>query len=87
MGRGRARRGAQHVRAAVATGENLTGLEQFRPLLDADAVDIVQVGNVWGITHFLRVATVAHGLDLPVSPVGLPREPAGARRRRASPTT
>jgi len=57
------------VRAAVATGENLTGLEQYRPLLDADAVDIVQVGNVWGITHFLRVAAVAHGHDLPVSPV------------------
>ncbi|MET8144287.1 mandelate racemase/muconate lactonizing enzyme family protein [Sphaerisporangium sp. NPDC005288] len=57
------------IRAAVATGENLTGLEQYRPLLDADAVDIVQVGNVWGITHFLRVAAVAHSLDLPVSPV------------------
>ncbi|GIJ49671.1 racemase [Virgisporangium aliadipatigenens] len=58
------------VRAAVATGENLTGLEQYRPLLDADAVDIVQVGNVWGITHFLRVSAVAHSRDLPVSPVG-----------------
>ncbi|WP_433200576.1 mandelate racemase/muconate lactonizing enzyme family protein [Dactylosporangium sp. CS-047395] len=57
------------VRAAVATGENLTGLEQYRPLLDADAVDVVQVGNVWGITHFLRVAAVAHSRDLPVSPV------------------
>jgi L-alanine-DL-glutamate epimerase-like enolase superfamily enzyme len=29
----------------------------------------VQVGNVWGITHFLRVAAVAHCHDLPVSPV------------------
>jgi L-alanine-DL-glutamate epimerase-like enolase superfamily enzyme len=57
------------VRAAVATGENLTGLEQYRPLLDADAIDIVQVGNVWGVTHFLRVAAVAHSHDLPVSPV------------------
>jgi L-alanine-DL-glutamate epimerase-like enolase superfamily enzyme len=57
------------VRAAVATGENLTGLEHYRPLLDADAVDIVQVGNVWGITHFLRVASMAHARDLPVSPV------------------
>ncbi|MEU8660425.1 mandelate racemase/muconate lactonizing enzyme family protein [Actinoplanes philippinensis] len=59
----------QHIRAGVATGENLTGLEQYRPLLDADAVDIVQVGNVWGITHFLRMAAVAHYHDLPVSPV------------------
>ena len=57
------------IRAAIASGENLTGLEQYRPLLDSGAVDIVQVGNVWGITHFLRVATLAHGHDLPVSPV------------------
>ncbi|UNK70518.1 mandelate racemase/muconate lactonizing enzyme family protein [Microbacterium sp. H1-D42] len=59
------------IRASVATGENLTGLEQFRPLLDAGGADIVQAGAVWGITHFLRVAVTAHGRDLPVSPVGL----------------
>lgn len=58
------------VRAGVATGENLTGLDQYRPLLDAGAVDVVQTGCMWGITHFLRVATVAHSRDLPVSPVG-----------------
>ncbi|MFF0311172.1 mandelate racemase/muconate lactonizing enzyme family protein [Streptosporangium sp. NPDC004379] len=63
------------IRAGVATGENLTGLEQYRPLLDADAVDVVQVGNVWGITHFLRVAAVAHGRDLPVSPVAYHANP------------
>lgn len=63
------------IRAAVATGENLTGLEQYRPLLDADAVDIVQVGNVWGITHFLRVAALAHGHDLPVSAVAYHANP------------
>jgi L-alanine-DL-glutamate epimerase-like enolase superfamily enzyme len=63
------------VRAAVATGENLTGIEQYRPLLDADAIDIVQVGNVWGITHFLRVAVVAHSRDLPVSPVAYHANP------------
>jgi L-alanine-DL-glutamate epimerase-like enolase superfamily enzyme len=57
------------VRAGVATGENLTGLDQYRRLFDADAIDIVQVGNVWGITHFLRVAAIAHAWDLPVSPV------------------
>jgi len=59
------------VRASVATGENLTGLEQYRPLLDAGAVDIVQAGCVWGVTHFLRVAAAAHSRDLPMSPVGL----------------
>ncbi|MFI5836611.1 mandelate racemase/muconate lactonizing enzyme family protein [Micromonospora sp. NPDC051300] len=63
------------VRAAVATGENLTGLEQYRPLLDADAVDVVQAGSVWGITHFLRTAVVAHARDLPVSPVAYHANP------------
>ena len=63
------------IRAAIASGENLTGLEQYRPLLDANALDIVQVGNVWGITHFLRVATLAHGHDLPVSPVAYNTNP------------
>jgi L-alanine-DL-glutamate epimerase-like enolase superfamily enzyme len=58
------------VRAAVATGENLTGLEQYQPLLAAGGVDVVQSGAVWGITHFLRVAVLAHAHDLPVSPVG-----------------
>ncbi|MFD1786302.1 mandelate racemase/muconate lactonizing enzyme family protein [Sphingomonas floccifaciens] len=58
------------ARCAVATGENLTGLEQYTPLFDARAVDVVQAGSVWGITHFLRVAIAAHARDLPVSPVG-----------------
>ena len=58
------------IRASVASGENLTGLEQFRPLLAAGAVDIVQTASVWGITHFLRVAALAHAHDLPVSPIG-----------------
>lgn len=59
------------IKASVATGENLTGLEQYRPLLDAGGADIVQAGAVWGVTHFLRVAITAHSRDLPVSPVGL----------------
>ena len=58
------------VRAGVASGENLTGLEQFRPLLDADALDVVQVGWGWGTTLALRVAAAADARDLPVSPVG-----------------
>ncbi len=58
------------IRASVATGENLTGLEQFRPLLAAGAVDIVQTSAVWGISHFLRASMVAHAHDLPVSPIG-----------------
>jgi L-alanine-DL-glutamate epimerase-like enolase superfamily enzyme len=58
------------VRAGVASGENLTGLEQFRPLLDADALDVVQVGWGWGTTLALRVAAAADARSLPVSPVG-----------------
>ncbi len=58
------------IRASVATGENLTGLEQFRPLMAAGAVDIVQTAAVWGVTHFLRVSALAHAHDLPVSPIG-----------------
>ncbi|MFI6350128.1 mandelate racemase/muconate lactonizing enzyme family protein [Streptomyces sp. NPDC050560] len=63
------------ARTAVASGENLTGLEQFRPLLAADAVQVVQAASAWGITHFLRVATLALGHDLPVSPVGYNANP------------
>lgn len=73
------------IRAAVATGENLTGLEQFLPLFDRAAVDIVQVGCVWGVTHFLRVAYAAHSRDLPVSPVGLTANSAVAHAAAAVP--
>lgn len=66
---------AQATTAAVATGENLTGLEQYRALLDADAVEVVQTGSVWGITHFLRVSVLALGRDLPVSPVAYNTNP------------
>src|SRR6187551_2483753 len=59
------------VRAAVATGENLTGLEQYQPLFQAGGIDIVQAAATWGVTHFLRVAIAAHSRNLAVSPVGL----------------
>ena len=59
------------VRASVASGENLTGLEQFRPLLTAGGAGRRADGcSVWGVTHFLRVAALAHAFDLPVSPIG-----------------
>lgn len=66
------------VRAAVATGENLTGLEQFRGLVDTRAADILQTGSVWGVTHFLRVANLANAYDLPVSPVAYHGNPLAA---------
>ncbi|MEM0650375.1 mandelate racemase/muconate lactonizing enzyme family protein [Klebsiella huaxiensis] len=65
----------QQVRCAVATGENLTGLEQFLPLLKENAVDVLQAGMCWGITHFLRVANLAQAFSLPVSPVGYNANP------------
>jgi L-alanine-DL-glutamate epimerase-like enolase superfamily enzyme len=73
------------IRAGVATGENLTGLEQYQPLFDAEAVDIVQAGSVWGVTHFLRVAIAAHSRNLPVSPVGLTANAAVAHAAAAVP--
>lgn len=76
---------SRSIRAAVATGENLTGLEQYAPLFDHGAVDIVQAGSVWGISHFLRVAYAAHSRDLPVSPVGLSANPSVAAAAAAVP--
>ncbi|MFB7251206.1 mandelate racemase/muconate lactonizing enzyme family protein [Microbacterium sp. NPDC056234] len=64
------------VNAAVATGENLVGLEQYTSLIRARAVDVVQAGSVFGITHFLRVANLAYAHDLPISPVGYYANPA-----------
>ncbi|NDL64603.1 mandelate racemase/muconate lactonizing enzyme family protein [Acerihabitans arboris] len=66
---------SRSVKCAVATGENLTGLDQFTPLFAADAMDIVQTGMCWGITHFLRVAIAAHAHNLPISPVGYNANP------------
>ncbi len=45
------RRVSQSVRAAVATGENLSSVADFLPLVEQEAVDIVQVGaRTSGIT-------------------------------------
>lgn len=73
------------IRAAVATGENLTGLEQYGPLFDQHGVDIVQAAAVWGVTHFLRVALAAHSRNLPMSPIGLSLNPAVAHAAAAIP--
>jgi L-alanine-DL-glutamate epimerase-like enolase superfamily enzyme len=73
------------IRAAVATGENLTGLEQYRALFSQGAVDIVQTGANWGVTHFLRVAHAAHLHDLPISPVGLTAMPTVAHAAASVP--
>lgn len=73
------------VCSAVATGENLTGIDQFRPLFDAGAPDIVQAGAIWGVTHFLRLSYAAAARDLPVSIVGYNTNPATAAVAAAVP--
>ena len=73
------------IRAAVATGENLTGIDQFRPFFDLGAMDIVQAGAVWGVTHLHRLALAAAAHDLPVSPVGYNANPAVAAVMTAVP--
>ena len=59
---------------AVATGENLTGLEQYRQLLDADAVGIVQAGTS-GASRISCGSPPGAGRDLPVSPVAYDANP------------
>ena len=79
LGRRRPRRGAP-LRYAPPWPPARTspGSSSFVPLLNASAVDVVQTGSVWGITHFLRVAALAHGHGLPVSPVGYNTNPLAA---------
>lgn len=76
---------SRSVRAAVATGENLTGLEQYAPLFEHGGIDIVQAGSIWGVSHFLRVAYAAHSRNLPMSPVGLTANGAVAHAAAAIP--
>ena len=73
------------IRAGVATGENLTGLDQYLPLFEAGAVDVVQAGSGFGVTHFLRLASAAHSRNLPISPVGLSANAAVAHAAAAVP--
>lgn len=63
------------ISCGLATGENLTGIEQFSQLFKHNAVDIVQTGMCWGISHFMRVAYAAHMFNLPISPVGYNTNP------------
>ena len=73
------------IRAAVATGENLTGVEQFRSLFEAGAPDVVQAGAVWGVAHVHRLALASAARDLPISPVGYNANPAVAHVMTAVP--
>jgi L-alanine-DL-glutamate epimerase-like enolase superfamily enzyme len=64
---------SQAVRAAVATGENLNGPQDFYPLLLNQAVDVVEVGvGTTGITGAMQVAHTAATFELPVSMMNCP---------------
>lgn len=61
------------VRAAVATGENLTSMSQFVALVQHEAADVVQISvQAAGITTALRVGEMSDALGLPVALVNCP---------------
>lgn len=58
------------IRSAVATGENLTSIGQFMPLLLAESADVIQVSaESTGVTLSLRIAEMADAFGLPVAMV------------------
>lgn len=68
LGRQWSEKVSEGVKAAVATGENLHDISEFRPLLEAGAVDVVQVGaGTSGITGALMIGELAYAFDKPVS--------------------
>ena len=67
------RKVSQSVRSAVATGENLNDVSNFMPLVENEAVDIVQIGmGTSGITGALQVADLAYAFELPVAMMNSP---------------
>lgn len=62
------RRVSRRVSAAVATGENLNQVAEFRPLIAAQAVDMLNIGpSLSGFTGARQVANLALAHKLPVS--------------------
>ena len=67
------KRVSKNITAAVATGENLSDIKDFMPLIQQEAVDIVQVGiRTGGITGLMKVADMAYGFEIPVSVMNSP---------------
>jgi L-alanine-DL-glutamate epimerase-like enolase superfamily enzyme len=64
---------SQSVKAAVATGENLNGAQDFYPLFLNEAVDVVEVGvGTTGITGAMQIAHAAATFELPVAMMNCP---------------
>lgn len=76
------RRVAEHVEIPIATGERLHSMNEFRPLFDLNAVDIVQpdLTHFGGITQTRRLAAWADVHNILVAPhnVGGPVSTAAA---------
>jgi L-alanine-DL-glutamate epimerase-like enolase superfamily enzyme len=67
------RKVSQSVSAAVATGENLNHVSDFTPLVENEAVDIIQIGaGTSGITGAMQVADLAYAFELPVAMMNCP---------------
>jgi L-alanine-DL-glutamate epimerase-like enolase superfamily enzyme len=62
------RKVSDNIRAAVASGENLDALEDYLPLLQARAVDVLNIGvRATGITGAMKVSDVAYAYETPVT--------------------
>ncbi|AHG01634.1 galactonate dehydratase (plasmid) [Halostagnicola larsenii XH-48] len=61
---------AEGTTAPIATGERLYTRGEFRPLLEADAVDVVQpdVSSAGGITETKKIADLAATYDASIAP-------------------
>lgn len=68
------RKVSQGVKTAVATGENINGVDEYYPLIHNEAVDVVQFGTL-GVYSYLQVAHFAEAYELPVSVIGSPGSP------------
>jgi L-alanine-DL-glutamate epimerase-like enolase superfamily enzyme len=61
------------VRAAVATGENLTSIGPFVSMIQGEAVDVVQIHvQAVGITAGLQIAEMSDAFALPIALVNCP---------------
>lgn len=64
---------SRSIKAAVATGENLDNIGEFLPLIEQEAVDVVEIGvGTTGITGCMQVAEMAYGFELPVAMMNCP---------------
>ena len=57
------------VRTPIASGESLYGLRQYRPFLEARAVDVAIIDVPWnGVLESLRIASLAEAFEVNIAP-------------------